>query len=136
MTWIKIDIDLINHPKTKKLARNLDISIPAAIGHLISIWTWSMKYAEDGNLGKYDQDQMASAAIWVADSTEFVSAMIDANFLENDFRLHDWQDFAGALLEKRAANAERERMRRARLKESEQHVDNTCDAREERVYKR
>lgn len=125
MAWIESHQELARHPKTKRLARLLDVSIPTAVGHLHLFWWWAIDYAPDGDLGKYDHDDIADAAMWLGDSGQFVTAMTDAGFCDIDdtakLTIHDWDDYAGRLIDKRRQNAERQRLSRARHK----HV--TCD---------
>ena len=38
MAWIESHQEIWRHPKTKKLARLLSVSVPTAVGHLHGIW--------------------------------------------------------------------------------------------------
>ncbi len=132
MAWIESHQGLAQHPKTKKLARILDISIAQAVGHLHLLWWWAIDYAQDGDLSGYEAEDIAEAAAWDGDAGEFVEAMVAARgssglgFLEDNGKgllIHDWYDYAGRIIEKRKANAER--MREARA----EHVQRTCKTR-------
>lgn len=117
--WIKSHQELAEHPKTKRLARQLGVTVPAAIGHLHLLWWWSLKYAPDGNLSRYTPDDLADACMWVGpgDAATYVQALVDARFLDADddgLSIHDWNEYAGRLLDTKAANAERARTSRAR----------------------
>ena len=61
MAWIESHQELWRHPKTKKLARLLAVSVPTAIGHLHGIWYWALDFAQDGDLRRYDPEERASA---------------------------------------------------------------------------
>ena len=50
MAWIKSQQVLREHPKLKRLARRLEVSVPAALGHLHMLWWWALDYAQDGDL--------------------------------------------------------------------------------------
>ena len=52
------------HPKTKKLARLLGVSVPTVVGHLHGIWYWALDFAQDGDLHQYDPEEIADAALW------------------------------------------------------------------------
>lgn len=124
MAWIESHQELARHPKTKKLARNLGVSIPAAIGHLHMFWWWAMDYAQDGDISKYDAEDIADACGWEGDPNEILSKLIDSEFVDrtdDGLHIHDWDDYAGRLLDKRKANAERKRKSRGR------HADVTQD---------
>jgi len=126
MAWIESHQTLRHHPKIKKLSRKLGVSIPAAIGHLHCLWWWALDYADDGDLSRYDKEDIADAAMWdVEDADTFVEAMSDAGLLDNTgngYVLHDWDDYAGKLIERREANRERQRLHRERKKQRNSDV--------------
>jgi 5-methylcytosine-specific restriction endonuclease McrA len=116
MAWIESHQELRNHPKTKRLARQLGISVAAAIGHLHLFWWWSMDYAENGNLTKYDPEDIADAAGWEGNPQAFLDAMINcgpggaAGFIDKqgeEIFVHDWQEYIGRLLEHRESSKRR-----------------------------
>lgn len=43
-------------------------------------------------------------------------ALRTSGFVDADWRLHDWGDYTGRLIDQRAASRERQRRRRARLR--------------------
>jgi hypothetical protein len=109
MAWLESHQELGKHPKTKKFARTLGISKPAAVGHLMYLWWWALDYAQDGDLSKYDNDDIADAAEWEDDSDDFVNALVKSGFvddLEGVLAIHDWNDYAGKLMERRQAQKE------------------------------
>lgn len=129
MAWIESHEELGQHPKTKRLARRLSVSLPAAVGHLHFLWWWSLKYAQDGDLSPYENEEIADAAMWVGDPDTFVEAVAFAGFLDGK-QLHDWNDYAGRLIEQRVKNKERMRKSRSQHKqERAEHVQHTFDAR-------
>ena len=105
MPWIESHQELRNHPKTKRLARELRISVAAAIGHLHCLWWWATDYAPDGDLTEYEDWEIADAALYEGKNTEkFKDALIFAGFLDNingRLLLHDWNDYAGKNLQQR-----------------------------------
>ena len=117
MAWIEAHQELPRHPKTKRFARMLKISIPQAVGHLFMFWWWALDYAENGDLSRYDADDLADAANWDGDPQEFLTAMIECGpggsygFIEkNDdgMFVHDWEIYSGRLVEKREKNRQRQ----------------------------
>lgn len=115
MAWIESHQELRDHPKTKRAARMLGIGIPQMIGHMQCLWWWSIDYAEDGDLSRFDAFDVADAAGWEDDPDAFVDALIEcgpgdsAGFLNTDWTLHDWGDYAGKLISQRESNRERQR---------------------------
>ncbi len=105
MPWIESHQELRNHPKTKRLARELKISVAAAIGHLHCLWWWATDYAPDGDLTEYEDWEIADAAFYEGKNTEkFKDALIFVGFLDNingRLLLHDWNDYAGKNLQQR-----------------------------------
>lgn len=112
MAWLESHQDLRDHPKTARLRRRLGVSLPAAIGHLHLLWWWALTYADDGDLSGYDPDVIADAGGWDADPGLFVRALTTSGFVDDDLRIHDWDDYAGRLIDRRTENARR--MREAR----------------------
>lgn len=119
MAWIESHQELRDHPKVKRLARLIGTSVPAALGHLHCLWWWAMDYADDGDVSRYDEFDLAEAALWDGDATTFVKALQScgpggtSGFLD-DSQLHDWWDYAGKLVERR--QRDRERKAKARTK--------------------
>jgi len=115
--YIESHQELGRHPKTKRLARLLGVSLPCAVGHLQFLWWWAMDYAQDGDLTKFDAFDIADAAGWEGDAEQFLSALIQcgigegAGFVERhtdgSVRLHDWDQYGGKLFEERRKNAQR-----------------------------
>ncbi len=118
MSYIESHQELGRHPKTKRLARLLSVSLPCAVGHLQFLWWWAMDYAQDGHLAKFDAYDIADAAGWEGDAEAFLEALIccgiggGAGFVERDeygaIWLHDWQDYGGKLFAERKKNAEKQ----------------------------
>lgn len=112
MAWIPSHQQIGNHPKTLRLARKLNISVPAAVGHLHLLWHWALDHAPDGDVSRYDADDLAIGAMWEGDPAEFVAALIacgpggSAGFLEVDLKLHDWSEHGGRY-ERRVAAAKK-----------------------------
>lgn len=117
MAWIESHQELGRHPKTKRLARRLGVSVPQAIGHLHCLWWWALDFAEDGDLTRTEPEDIADAAMWDGDPAALVTALVEAGFCDTGedgmLRLHDWDDYAGRLVERRKKERERARARRA-----------------------
>ncbi|GHV51288.1 hypothetical protein FACS1894216_05050 [Synergistales bacterium] len=108
--WIESHQELGRHPKTKRLARALQISIPAAVGHLMFFWWWATDYAQSGNLDDFTDEDIADAAMWEGDAHNFADALISARFIDRDSestQIHDWYEYAGKAIRRREEKGER-----------------------------
>ena len=115
MAWIEAHQGLARHPKTKRLARLLNLSLPTVIGHLFLLWWWALDYAQDGDLSRFDDDDICDAVDYSENASRFVSALTAAGFLDEGSQIHDWDEYAGRLLEKRRVEAERKKIARRRV---------------------
>lgn len=117
MAWIESNQEIGRHPKTKKLARCLQISLPEAVGHLHYLWWWALDFADDGNLTRYEPADIADAVMWEGNAEELVAALTTAGFIENrpegGLFIHDWDEYAGKLIDRRRAEARRKSEKRA-----------------------
>lgn len=116
MAWIELHQSLWTHKKTYRLAAKLGIDETQAGGHLARFWSWALDNAADGALSYEDSDVIAMGAGWRGDA-DFVAEMVAAGWLDDTgegYFIHDWHTYAGRLLEKRAANAQRARTVRER----------------------
>jgi len=116
MAWIESHQELRQHPKTKRLARNLGVTIPAAIGHLHLLWWWAVDYAPDGDLTKYEDWEIADAICFETDEPSKVrKALVDSGFLdesEDGLSIHKWSEYAGRTIEQRKNARDRQKKHR------------------------
>jgi len=120
MAWIPSHQELARHPKTRKLARQLKMGVPCAIGTLHLLWWWALDYAEDGVLTRYTPDDLADAVLWEGDPLQLRDALFDAGWIdatEAGYVLHDWDFYTGRLVEGRRKDAERKRLARRQTPE-------------------
>ena len=118
MAWIESHQELKDHPKTRKLARQLGITVPAAIGHLHCLWWWALEYAQDGDLSEYDAEDIAEAAMWEGESAAFNDGLIKAGFIDSADdtdagSIHDWMEYAGRLVTARRRKSDAMKEKRA-----------------------
>lgn len=112
--WIELHDTLSEHPKTEALAQALCINQAWAMGILAALWTWAIRNAPDGDLSRVSDKALARACFWERKPALLADALTRCGWLDADRAIHHWQDYAGRLLAKRAANAQRMRARRAR----------------------
>jgi len=115
VAWIELHQSLWTHRKTLIMAVALNLDETYAAAHMARLWTWALDNAPQGDLTGLPNEVIARGAGWKGDPDEFVAAAIKAGFLEKidgALQLHDWEDYAGRLIERRAAERERSRQRR------------------------
>ena len=121
--WIESHQALGHHPKTMRLAATLGVRVPEAVGLLHFLWWWALDYAADGVVAAADQATVARTCLWHGKSDRFWGALLEVGFVEpadsGSVRIHDWMDYAGRLLEKRAHNVQRARANRSRNVQSD-----------------
>ena len=125
--WIQIYSNLIHHPKTTNLADELGIrsadANPNAVaaGMLVSLWLWAAQNATDGDLSRCSDRAIAEAAEYKKKPSAFVSALVKARWLDEDRKLHKWEEYATLLQDmndrQKANTAERVRRLRERRKQ-------------------
>lgn len=125
--WIQIYSNLIHHPKTTNLADELGIrsadANPNAVaaGMLVSLWLWAAQNATDGDLSGCSDRAIAEAAEYKKKPSAFVSALVKARWLDEDRKLHKWEEYATLLQDmndrQKANTAERVRRLRERRKQ-------------------
>lgn len=133
MAWIESHQELGAHPKTRKLARLLGVSVPAAVGHLQFLWWWAVDYAPDGDISGCDPEDIAAACMWDGEAETLLTALRACRWIDDGRYLHDWDEYAGRLIAQRAANKERKARSRARHADGDamshgRHADNSVTA--------
>ena len=102
MTWMRLDSTVRTHPKIGRLARGLGVSRVQAIGHIVSLWTWVLEFASDGDLTAFDDADLAEAGCWEGDPGTFVSTLRSTLLVDFDpdsgtSRVHGWWERASQL---------------------------------------
>ena len=124
--WIQVYSNLPQHKKTSRLAEELKISSAVvdpnmvAVGILIGLWTWAIQNAYDGDLSECSARTIANACQWKKKPETLVTALKKTGWLDDDMRLHDWEEYAVLLIdqeENRKAKT-RDRVNRYRSKKA------------------
>lgn len=101
MVWLQSHQELRSHPKTVKAARMLGVDLPTMIGHLHLLWWWALDHAPDGDLSKFDDEDIAMGADFYREGKDFVRVLMTCGpkgrpgFLTKDYLLHDWNEYGG-----------------------------------------
>jgi hypothetical protein len=87
-----------DHPKTHDLAARLSLEKWGAAGVLECMWHFAAQYAQAGDIGRHTDDAIARAIGWSGASSELVSSLIRAGWLDrcrcHRLRIHDWPEHA------------------------------------------
>ena len=117
MAWVEAHDTLPNHRKTLRLARPIKTGKTdakfEAIGVLWCLFAWALTAADkDGKLPGVTGEDIAAAVGWTR-KVDLAAALVDAGYLEQHddgvYAIHDWHDYAGRLIDQRAANRERQK---------------------------
>lgn len=121
MAWIESHQALGQHPKTLALAAALHCTLPTAVGHLQYLWWWALDYAPDGLVTARTRPVAIRACQVQRQPERFWSALVEAGFVDvldelgPTWRIHDWREYTGRLIDQRWKNAERKRESRRRV---------------------
>lgn len=106
-TDARLSVGLAQHPKTRKLIKRLG---QGAAWSLVCLILWTASNRSDGSLAGMSAEDIELAADWQGEDGEFVKALTDVRFLDEEggqYRMHDWAEHnpwaAGA--EQRSAKA-------------------------------
>ena len=125
MAWIEVHQGLREHRKTYACAETLKISRVTMVGTLVSIWLWALDNTQDGSLAGISNRTIARVCDWPEKKADsLISALLECGWLDKDgdvLRIHDWTEYAGKLMERRAKDKERKKISRAIPKTSGGH---------------
>lgn len=122
MAWLQIDQTIRDHHKILDAADALETSDAHVTGCLVLLWLWAIDNAPDGSLAGISEATIARAAKWNGDKAAFIEVLTDVGLLErtpDGLMIHDWQERAGNLIERRRSDADRKRRERAEKKARE-----------------
>lgn len=84
--------------KFKQLKRRLNLRHWQVVGLLEAIWRATEGNAPEGDIGRFTNDEIASAIEWEGDADDMISALVECRWLDADdyYRLvvHDWPEHA------------------------------------------
>lgn len=88
-----------DHPKMHRLGRLLGLSRGQAVMRIVLLLDWMERYAPQGDLGRFDDADIAAAAEWPTEGDEpkrFVDALVACRWVDasDEHRLifHDWSE--------------------------------------------
>lgn len=115
-------VGTLNHLKTKRLKRRLNIPLYQTVGLLETLWQITTESADAGDIGRFSDEDIALALEWEGDPGELVAAMVETGWLDHDpvhrLVVHDWLDHAPEFIKERV----RKRDQRGRRRKPEDSV--------------
>jgi hypothetical protein len=126
MAWIELHQSLPRHPKLIRLANRLQIPRAQAAGHLTFLWLWTLDYSPTGDLSAFGSAELSAAADFDGDAESFDKALHQEGWIDENGKIHDWEQYAGRLLDLRERGKERMRTLRARSHNNGEHEANVC----------
>ena len=116
MAWIELHQSLVGHRKLMRLKNSLHIPETQAIGMLCCLWLWALDNAREGDVSGLSGQELAEVMhVSPRKAAALPQALEEAGFLDREgesLRIHDWEDYAGRLIEARRHDAERKRKKR------------------------
>ena len=119
MAWLKIDQTLRDNRKICNAAEDLKVEPAHMAGMMVLLWLWAIDNAPSGSLADLTNGTIARGAMYGGDPETFVETLIRRGLLDDDgdgLQIHDWEEHAGNLLDKRLKDAQRKAMERAAKK--------------------
>ncbi len=114
MVWVRIDVDLAEHPVIWSLAEALGVEDVAALGFVVRLTATAARFTEDGDLGTLAPAAVARAAGWRGDAESFHHAALNSGALievEGRIEVFGW-DAQAVLVERRRRDRDRKRAQR------------------------
>lgn len=106
-SWQKSDPHLRRHPTFLKFVKLLGINQNLAHGILSGLWSFAFDFAHDGDLSRFDPDDLALSLDWEMDGATVWRALRDSGFLESGGKISDWKSWGGAVFSERQRDSER-----------------------------
>ena len=84
-----------NHPKVRRLGRRIGGQV-VAIGVLEALWHFVAQFAPAGDVGRYQDEDIADGVFWEEEPATLIDALLDSGWLERSethrLIVHDWPD--------------------------------------------
>lgn len=104
-------IGTLNHVKVKRLKRLLGIPLYSTMGVLESIWQLCMECCDEGNIGKFTDEEIAEHIEWHGSAQKLIDALTESGWFDKceteRLVVHDWwahcPDFIRNRVQKRKA---------------------------------
>lgn len=132
--WIQVFSNLSTHPKTGRLVDELCLKSSdadpevVAVGLLVCLWSWACQNAHTGDLSGCSPRTIANAARWKKSPDKLVHALQECGFLDDDMKLHDWEEYAELYILREDYKREQTRKRVSEYRKRNADVTLKCNA--------
>lgn len=112
--WFKVHSNIATHPKTERLADELGIPVPLALGHVMALLCWITNHEPDGDISAYRPEYIERQAMWGGERGRFYDALRQVGWLTDDGNgasIHNWMEYAGGYKRALAAASRRAQQR-------------------------
>jgi hypothetical protein len=103
------------HPKTRRFADALGVSRVTAVGHLELLHHFAAELAPQGDIGKWEDLDIAAACDWPGDPVAFTDAAVRSGYVDrcavHRLVIHDWHEHADGAVKKRLQRGDLEFVR-------------------------
>jgi hypothetical protein len=86
------------HPKMKRLAKSLRVNRAWAVGILESLWHWAGRFAPQGDIGRFTDDDIAEAVYWPKEPGVLIESLVESGWVDRDaahrLLIHGWEEHA------------------------------------------
>lgn len=113
--WIKVAQNVHANRKVVRAAKELTHGdVDAMVGKLVRLWSWALDNAEDGDLTHVSDRQLCMVmSISTRPLTRVRTTLQTTHLIDPKLGvIHDWNEFSGALIDKRQKDRERKRQDR------------------------
>ncbi|WP_238649735.1 hypothetical protein [Paenibacillus piscarius] len=110
--WIKSYQATDRDPITRRFCRSTGLSTPAAVGTLHMLWWWVLDWAQDGDISKYQDIDIADAVSFDGEPQVLMRALVDAGYVietQAGREIANWFKIGGQIIESKKQDAERKR---------------------------
>lgn len=114
-------------PKFNSLKKQLKLPNYAVIGLLESFWMLACQTADDGDLSKYSNQELADNAEYDKDANELIEALVTTRWLDRDgnkLLVHDWEEHCPKFVRDRKAKREQRATKPRELQKPSAHGGN------------
>lgn len=88
----------VDHPKFERLQKVLTLKRWQAMGLLEALWHFTAKFASQGDVGRWSDEEIADWIGWEGSASELIAALVKCRWLDEDathrLLVHDWHDHA------------------------------------------
>ncbi|MCR9210495.1 MAG: hypothetical protein NXI28_19890 [bacterium] len=105
-----------SHPKFLRLKRKLSTSTFSTVGLLESIWMMAAQFTDDGDLSRFDAEDIAAYVDWPDDPSQLIEALVACGWLDQHgdrLCVHDFADHAPHFVTDRLRKREQRAAKRA-----------------------